>query len=1536
MGAPLLFGPLLGLTQDPKVYGRPQPLIHPRLEAYEETTLKRLSAYCFMCEKSVMGAEVLLHLYFGELGCKYCNHSIKNCDAFRSGYPMTGVCRGCSEEHNASRWVVPTMKYITYHTRKHLSIGLEVQTHELSQDMVMQAASKYIRALLPLRRIYPWRSALKSVSKAGTSVDLSNLPPRLKRLKNAGGARTGEVKMFGVSGLLCLEKSLVRLQAMEERSSRPGIGTCEENKGNSLDYTNTSDDSDTDASDVPKTVTQSRLKDRTSQPVQVKCEGSEVAGFLDSRYAELSNTLEIVKKEIEEERVLSAQPLQYSVKHEVSDLADSLDGRDLSDMLEIVKEEIKEERDLSPQPPARRNTQHITPQDSGTCSALQQTLQKQEEHNATPKKHKHHLTPQESGKHSMSPPVSSPHPKQQKSQKLDRKIKQEDTDRSNEGEMETGMSGHLQLGESVLSSVWERYVSVQEGAEKCGEEIRPENALDDKEPDGAMIKSQNMEERTENKDTKGHKKKLEKEKKRRFSLQESEKCGEEETGQNNTLDNGKECDDAMINSILKLEKKKRRFSLQEKSEKCGDEEIGQRNTLDNGKECDDAMINSILKLEKKKKCGFSLQESEKCDEEIGQKNTLDNGKEPDDAVIESILKMEEKEKHRFSLQESEKCGAEEEIRPENTLGDIKADNKARRSMLRLERKKNRTTTSFENFELVELVSANENTEIETENTQNAAEEKAENVDKKTHKKRKKVKTENTIESPEIETENTQITAETTQNMEERTENKDTKGHKKRSKIRVVNFFGNPESYLTENTDAKTHKRKKTKQINTFENTQDDFIENIDSDRHRKIRLVNTFDNTQNDTKENITINTHKRRKIKVENNIGSSGNITTNTQDAIKNNLKPENTSKTHRKKKKQDNALENTHSTLENTKNIFRNTKNALENILIILENTQHTIGNTQHILKNTQSILETTQNTQIHLENVLREYSKEREQEYTFENTHCTQKQDRGSNTTQQNTYRKKRKQENNLENTSSQDTHKTGKRKVTVVNPSELSLPATTDTDTLQAPHRRETDTFPTSPAKKNKKKRVKIEEICIETPVIEDIKGKMKSSAPANVERNPAKECKKRKRLKIEEISVQVPASEENECSRARTESIARVNEETTPVKKRSKKREKLETPIITLTSPINEHSMNKTTPAAEQKRKKRKLQSMSISTPASMPHILPQATSTPVNATNTLPKPQKKRKGKHIPTSEGNKGTPAIIPLIFLDTPTKKNTLPKPQKKKKGKHPPTSEGNEGAPAIIPLILLDAPTKENTLPKTQKKRKDKHTAVTAEINLITKPCMLSDPLSTPANIATTLSKSLKKKKEKNTLAYHDDISASTDHTPANLEDTPVERHKKKSKKMKTQSDPGSMVGAPASITSFPVVAPCSNPVEEPSPPVNMDCSQTRPKKKKKKHIPANTSEIRAENIETPGNTCNTSVKPYMKIKGKKNKVIPVRVCTALANMKDTTEKAEMTIKKMKKNRNPAKALDKIANIDNNTDKQCTKEKDTKKRKHNPAST
>ena len=106
--------------------------------------------------------------------------------------------------------------------------------HKLSKTELFRAATLYLRDVLPLRRMYPWRRALKIIAKAGTGVDLTNLPPRLKRVRGQEGdgkGGTGKVKaMIGVTGLMQVERSIVRLEKLHDSAMSELQGLKKEDK----------------------------------------------------------------------------------------------------------------------------------------------------------------------------------------------------------------------------------------------------------------------------------------------------------------------------------------------------------------------------------------------------------------------------------------------------------------------------------------------------------------------------------------------------------------------------------------------------------------------------------------------------------------------------------------------------------------------------------------------------------------------------------------------------------------------------------------------------------------------------------------------------------------------------------------------------------------------------------------------------------------------------------------------------------------------------------------------------------------------------------------------------------------------------------------------------------------------------------------------------------------------------------------------------------------------------------------------------------
>ncbi|XP_027214248.2 uncharacterized protein [Penaeus vannamei] len=135
---------------------------------------------CFVCNKEVGGKNVINHLFFPHLKCKDCKTIIKSCQAYslvkrslRKG--KTRTCCSVSGHHNFDRWNVSPVDFLTYKIRKFIAFREDRgYNNQPTEQEVIDEMEKYIKKLLMLQFLKPWKSAIRSCNKYIMTIKQTN------------------------------------------------------------------------------------------------------------------------------------------------------------------------------------------------------------------------------------------------------------------------------------------------------------------------------------------------------------------------------------------------------------------------------------------------------------------------------------------------------------------------------------------------------------------------------------------------------------------------------------------------------------------------------------------------------------------------------------------------------------------------------------------------------------------------------------------------------------------------------------------------------------------------------------------------------------------------------------------------------------------------------------------------------------------------------------------------------------------------------------------------------------------------------------------------------------------------------------------------------------------------------------------------------------------------------------------------------------------------------------------------------------------
>lgn len=146
--------------------GNTQPQTHPMEEFKKNRKVQALEVTCNSCITRVKGRDALGHLFFGRLKCANCMFVISHCERFKKCYPVISKCAKTQQPHTLTHWVRPVWNYLIYCARRDTAITgfYENDKSDIGDEVMHDKMASYLRALLPLKDILPWKSAFTDPS----------------------------------------------------------------------------------------------------------------------------------------------------------------------------------------------------------------------------------------------------------------------------------------------------------------------------------------------------------------------------------------------------------------------------------------------------------------------------------------------------------------------------------------------------------------------------------------------------------------------------------------------------------------------------------------------------------------------------------------------------------------------------------------------------------------------------------------------------------------------------------------------------------------------------------------------------------------------------------------------------------------------------------------------------------------------------------------------------------------------------------------------------------------------------------------------------------------------------------------------------------------------------------------------------------------------------------------------------------------------------------------------------------------------------
>ena len=138
--------------------------IHPMEKFKKDQQIQTIEGNCYTCLMKVKGSDALAHLFFGRLQCANCKFMMSFCDNFMKNYTKVGQCSKTKKTHSMTKWMVPVYDYLIYCAHREIVLlGLNVDDKS-KNDVYSNITKSYLRSLLPLRNIMPWKVAFEDPS----------------------------------------------------------------------------------------------------------------------------------------------------------------------------------------------------------------------------------------------------------------------------------------------------------------------------------------------------------------------------------------------------------------------------------------------------------------------------------------------------------------------------------------------------------------------------------------------------------------------------------------------------------------------------------------------------------------------------------------------------------------------------------------------------------------------------------------------------------------------------------------------------------------------------------------------------------------------------------------------------------------------------------------------------------------------------------------------------------------------------------------------------------------------------------------------------------------------------------------------------------------------------------------------------------------------------------------------------------------------------------------------------------------------------
>ncbi|XP_045105238.1 uncharacterized protein LOC123500635 [Portunus trituberculatus] len=198
-----------------------QPSCHPSQNSYRKAQLKLLKTFCYTCKSQCEGIDVLKHLFFGIIQCK-CHFDIRACCQFTQYFPMTTKCPANKDGH-VLVWKELPVGYVMQHTRAEMA---KKSTSVPTSEEVADVASHYVRTLMSLRELEPWKAAISYMVKNPVLLKISDLPPPMQLCRVTMGQTSEKVPPAKRRGILQAPAVAVMKAGAEGTKPRTRHSSC--------------------------------------------------------------------------------------------------------------------------------------------------------------------------------------------------------------------------------------------------------------------------------------------------------------------------------------------------------------------------------------------------------------------------------------------------------------------------------------------------------------------------------------------------------------------------------------------------------------------------------------------------------------------------------------------------------------------------------------------------------------------------------------------------------------------------------------------------------------------------------------------------------------------------------------------------------------------------------------------------------------------------------------------------------------------------------------------------------------------------------------------------------------------------------------------------------------------------------------------------------------------------------------------------------------------------------------------------------------